>query len=1091
MLARAMSSMMAIRTALAGRLKKKAKMEHSLTSILGLRTLLVVNRKVFANFSSLPNEPIEVVMGTARHMLRLENEDLLESALPLRSYSIPTKGIHGKVRSYPSESVTGELFKFWVNGLHEWKMAGSETLQIMFTQRDRFCRVEIDQPIIVHHGSAELSFQAYLATHRAKANLIVEFRSVDSGNTHIQTVPFELGYLGGRQINGYQSVVIRGPKWKGQMEARISVEYAGYSDDGRGSDPFVYIANAQIVPLDRSENSVLVPFFAHGASIPGDGLWFSAPLPVFPSSNTAIKLCCGSRQLGFTLGEYHSVKVDSSYPYTLCIESKSQCQLSLFVDGAPTLLISIAPGNNYVGVPDTYLDGTTHLLSLRDSSGSVTYWEDFSLLPAILTPADVMQREGAAPFPASIFPQTARRYSSLRALLQTAQEDTNFTQITHALDTVEAGYSKVQLKPLHFPKVDNPDVSIVIPAHNKVEVTYLALCSLLISPNKASFEVIVVDDASTDETGCLEEIVFGITVLHNQVPLRFIRSCNIGAELARGRYLTLLNNDVEVTAGWLDELIATFSRFDRVGLVGSKLLFPDGRLQDGGGIVWGSGNPWNYGRGQNPEDPRFCYARQVDYLSGAAMMVPRPIWQEVGGLSSYLEPMYFEDTDFAFKVRKAGYTTWFVPSSVVYHYEGMTSGTDPAKGFKHYQEVNRPKFKRRWVDAYSRHSRDGHKPDLEKDRGIAGRILFIDHGTPRPDEDAGSYAALQEIRLVQSLGYKVTFAPTNMAHLGKYTEDLQKIGVEMVYAPFYLTIQDFLSQRATEFDAFYLTRFYVAREVLSQIRTLAPEAKILFNNADLHFLREIRASRANGDEKRLEDARNIRDQELGVINEVDVVLSYNESEHAVIEAYSEGKARVLRCPWVVDIPRDAAPLKGRSGLSFLGSFRHAPNAESMAWFVGEVMPRLASREPNIVLSIYGSRMPDEIKALASDNVKPVGFVSELADAYDPHRIFVAPLLSGAGIKGKVLEALARGIPCVLSPVAAEGIGLRHGQDCFIARTPDEWIEAIAHLQKDDVMWHTISNMGRRFMAESYSFERGRAAMRAIFEAADMFLPEKT
>jgi len=136
-------------------------------------------------------------------------------------------------------------------------------------------------------------------------------------------------------------------------------------------------------------------------------------------------------------------------------------------------------------------------------------------------------------------------------------------------------------------------------------------------------------------------------------------------------------------------------------------------------------------------------------------------------------------------------------------------------------------------------------------------------------------------------------------------------------------------------------------------------------------------------------------------------------------------------------------------------------------------------------------MTDEIKALASDTVKPVGFVSELADAYDPHRIFVAPLLSGAGIKGKVLEALARGIPCVLSPVAAEGIGLRHGHDCFVARTPDEWIVAIMQLEQDDGLWQTMSDMARSFMAESYSFERGRTAMRAIFEAADMFLPEET
>ena len=217
-------------------------------------------------------------------------------------------------------------------------------------------------------------------------------------------------------------------------------------------------------------------------------------------------------------------------------------------------------------------------------------------------------------------------------------------------------------------------------------------------------------------------------------PQRFIRACNAGAAQARGRYVALLNNDVEVTAGWIDALIDAFDRFDNVGLAGSKLLNPDGSLQDAGGIVWGSGNPWNYGNAQNPHEPRFGYARQADYLSGAALMMPKKLWNKIGGLSSYLEPMYFEDTDLAFKVREAGYSTWFVPSSQVYHFEGMTSGTDVSTGFKKYQEVNRPKFKRRWARAFGQFGTEGTAPDLEKDRGIVGRVLFIDYAPAAPGQ---------------------------------------------------------------------------------------------------------------------------------------------------------------------------------------------------------------------------------------------------------------------------------------------------------------------------------------------------------------------
>ena len=239
-------------------------------------------------------------------------------------------------------------------------------------------------------------------------------------------------------------------------------------------------------------------------------------------------------------------------------------------------------------------------------------------------------------------------------------------------------------------------------------------------------------------------------------------------------------------------------------------------------------------------------------------------------------------------------------------------------------------------------------------------------------------------------------------------------------------------------------------------------------------------------EERLLSARDTRDEELKVINRVDIVLSYNENEHAVIEAYTEGKANVMRTPWVVDALEDIAPLRGRKGMSFLGGFRHAPNSEAMLWFVRTVMPRLVSRDADLVLSIYGSHMPDEIKRLASEAVKPVGFVQEISDAFNGHRIFVAPLLSGAGIKGKVLEAMAHGVPCVLSPVAAEGIGVRNGKDCMIAHTADEWVEAILKLQTDGEFWHLISENARTHVRDSYSFASGRLQMRAILEAAELF-----
>ncbi len=1049
--------------------------------------VLVAQGMVYTKLSAKQQEGVaEVSVGNVSAPLYPSKVNPMKSLSASRDVFWDSADI-GDQSQFSSASGSGSIGTVWCNNLEDWVLEGTKTVQVMIQQRDEPCRVDFAKTLHVPAAAANMAFETRLAQHRAEGSLIVTFTNQDTGAKTTHSIEFGSDHSGGQHSEGYKRVRLPLPAGFQRGDVSLALEFEGYSDDGSDMEPYFFIADTQVNQPVAQNASLLKPIYVGNAQTALDGDWMEAPIPVQMSEGDTLKLTLGRTHRTLLTVASPKLQVVENHGHTLIFSSEMEVEGVLYLNGEPVEACSFGMHNNTLKMPVRYLTGATHHLSIKDASGSITYWSEQHLSPYVSTPASVMLQESTAPFASSLFAQTPRRFESLRATLEHADKKTDLAQIAYALSVVEGGYDNVKLKPLKFQRPKSPDVSIVIPAHNKVEVTYLALCSLLLAHNDASFEVIVVDDASTDETATLEDIVSGITVLHNETAQRFIRACNRGAEEAKGDYIILLNNDVEVTTGWIDELIAAFGRFDNVGLAGSKLLYPNGELQDAGGIIWGSGNPWNYGNRQNPEDPRFTYARQADYLSGAAMMVPTSLWRELDGLSSYLEPMYFEDTDFAFKVRAAGYTTWFVPSSVVYHYEGMTSGTDVSKGFKKYQEVNRPKFKRQWAPDFVPFGKEGQSPDLEKDRGIKGRVLFLDHSVPRADLDAGSYAAIQEIKLVQSLGYKVTFLPSNMAHLGSYTEELQKMGVEVIYAPFFLSPHEYLVKHATDFDAFFITRYYVAQGVMSYLRTLAPKTPIMFNNADLHFLREIRAARVDGDEAKLEKARQTRKEEMEIINKSDVVLSYNEVEHSVIQAYSDGGATVVKCPWVVDVPDTCPPLSEREGMSFLGNYHHLPNAEGVKWFVRDIMPAIAAQmqtPPN--LTIYGSGMGADIKALASETVDPVGFVKDLADVYDGHRIFVAPLLSGAGIKGKVLSALAHGVPCVLTSTAAEGIGLRSGHDCFVAESPAEWAEAIAKLTQDDDLWTEMSENAQKYMRSSYSFAKGREKMRTAFEAANLY-----
>ena len=1054
-----------------------------------LQCLMMIDGNVFGNVKDAKNiHPMEIHQGATVSVFEPCNvcsSDLFDIAQEYRPSAI---NIAANSYTEPSENAPGDVYACWTNQLADWSLAGADTIQLMINRYDTPCTVFIDPELHIPAIDGEMIIETYLAAHRADATFCLKIRDPETGAIEVFRTPFDLACIGGTRRQEYMHLRHSIPSHFQSCDVTFSIEYLKHVPDSKGAEPYLFVADFRVTTLQEAQprEPLLKPEWLYGSSSETRGQWIKAPLPsaLSPGQDIAVKL--GTKSIPLIPLQKPEFNVRENYGHTLVCSSSEEMDLVLCIDGEPVEQIRIHQNDTIIRLPNRFLNGHVRHLSLKDKSGSVVVFEGHQLMPCIVTPEDVMRRESVAPFPTTLFAQTPLRYAALKANLAQSSTSADPAQLHHALQILEGGHENVALKALHFPVVKNPDVSVVIPAHNKVEVTYLALCSLLLAYNHASFEVIVVDDASVDETATLETLVTGITVIHNSTAERFVRACNTGSDAARGKYIALLNNDVEVTVGWLDALLDAFKRFDNVGIAGSKLLYPNGDLQDAGGIVWGSGNPWNYGNRENPNEPRFCYARQTDYLSGAALMMPKKLWHKLGGLSASMEPMYFEDTDLAFKVRDAGYTTWFVPSSLVYHYEGMTSGTDVTAGFKKHQEINRPKFKRRWAAAYAHHSAEGLTPDLEKDRGIVGRVLFIDYAPPRADKDAGSYAALQEMRLVQSLGYKVTFVSTNMAHLGRYTDDLQKGGVEVIYAPFYMNVSEYLTKHASDFDAFYITRYYVAQAVLQQLRTLAPRAKIIFNNADLHFLRELRAAKSEGDHGKRDRARQTRTEEMEVINNADVVLSYTDIEHSVIEAYTDGEATVLKCPWVVDVPKTYPSVKNRDGMSFLGSFRHHPNAEGITWFVRTIMPALSTAECNLPLTIYGSGMNDDIRALQNDLVTPHGFVENLNDAYHGHRIFVAPLLSGAGIKGKVLSALAHGIPCVISPIAAEGIGLRSGHDCLIADRPKDWVTAITTLQTDDDLWLSLSQNARSYMRSAFSFSQGREVMRRAFETVDMF-----
>ena len=195
-------------------------------------------------------------------------------------------------------------------------------------------------------------------------------------------------------------------------------------------------------------------------------------------------------------------------------------------------------------------------------------------------------------------------------------------------------------RPIKFAQQPQPEVSIIIPVFNQSRFTLACLAAVQENTGGLAYEVIVVDDHSTDNTYEIIGGIPGLVYVRAEANAGFIASCNRGAEEARGKFLVFLNNDTTVTEGWLSALRETFEFEPNAGLVGSKLVYPDGRLQEAGGIIWRDGSGWNRGKFQDPTKPEFNYLREVDYCSAASLMIPAELLRiSAASTRSTLQPI--------------------------------------------------------------------------------------------------------------------------------------------------------------------------------------------------------------------------------------------------------------------------------------------------------------------------------------------------------------------------------------------------------------------------------------------------------------------
>ena len=609
-----------------------------------------------------------------------------------------------------------------------------------------------------------------------------------------------------------------------------------------------------------------------------------------------------------------------------------------------------------------------------------------------------------------------------------------------------------QCDKLVFKKWDAPKVSIVIPVYNQFTYTYNCLKSILENSGDVSYEIIIADDVSNDLTTRLSEIAENIQIARNKENQRFLRNCNQAAKYAKGEYILFLNNDTQVQENWLQPLVELIERDDSIGMVGSKLIYPDGSLQEAGGIIWGDGHAWNYGNGQNANKPEFNYVKEVDYISGAAIMIRTSLWEEIGGFDKLFAPAYCEDSDLAFEVRKHGYKLMYQPASVVVHFEGKSNGTDLNTGVKSYQVENSKKLAEKWKEEFARQSQTEDDLFHARERSQNKKtILVIDHYVPQFDKDAGSKTTWQYLKMFVKQGYNVKFMGDNFFQDDEYTPVLEQYGIEVLYGPWYAeNYKQWIIDNQDNIDFVYLNRPHITEKYIDFIKN-ETNIKCIYYGHDLHFLRIFREYELCKDETLLQESEDWKRREFAIMKQADI--NYYPSYVEVDEIHkvdSSIPAKAITA-YVYEEFRDDISLDfaQKNGILFVGGFGHPPNEDAVLWFAKEVYP-LITKKQDIPFYIVGSNATDAVKRLNSKNIIVKGFVTEeeLKELYDTCKLVVVPLRYGAGVKGKVVEALYYGTPMVTTTVGIEGI---KGAEEFmeVADEPEEFAQKVLTLYNDN------------------------------------------
>jgi len=652
-----------------------------------------------------------------------------------------------------------------------------------------------------------------------------------------------------------------------------------------------------------------------------------------------------------------------------------------------------------------------------------------------------------------------RRKVDLRLEIQQAQAEWDASgqkRLQQLLDASEH---------LEVPQCDRPLVSIILVLKDKAHLSVLTIDSVLQFAGMP-FELIIVDNNSTDATASLLDRIGGARIIRNRDNLGFGPACMQGAEAAAGEYLCFFNNDALLTDAVIEAALRNFDS-PEIGAVGGKILLSNGSLQEAGSIIWSDGSALGYGRGDDSSLPQYDFRRPVDYCSAVFLITPANLFRDAGGFTPEFAPAYYEDTDYCMTLWQRGLSVIYEPKAVIRHYESASSGgNDKATAL---MAAHQEKFQRKWAEALKKHSPPAQKNICRARIAVHStglRIVYIDDRIPDRSLGAGFPRSHDIVTALATMGHHVTYATSTFPVVGESRAGLPP---EVEIFDGFRSRERLVNEYFSSSDVVWISRPHNLKLLWKQYGAaltgrrfkLVYDAEAIFSQRS-----DTREAILGAPEPRQSDF-----EPAGFAEEV-TLAKLADLVTVVCEADREALLRAgVRTVQVVGHSVTAVPTPAsfddRDAFLFVGSVHGLdnPNADSLRsfWKTSWAAIHRATNAPLLVAGYGTELMRQEI---SDPTVKFLGRQEDLLPLYNRARVFVVPTRYAAGQPFKAHEAAAHGVPMVVSPLIGSQLNWDHGNDYFAACNENEMAEHCVRLFEDEQLWDRFrANALARVQAE--------------------------